>query len=77
MIDNIKTSLFKSIEEDMEIEKIPNIEDEDTCGEVSLDTIFEDSLTKVALFNKPNTFSLATLRGMARNSKSTTYNILK
>jgi hypothetical protein len=77
MIDNIKTPLFKSTEEDMEIETINNIEDEDTCGEVSLDTVFEDSLTKVALLNKPNTSNMATFHGMARNSKSATYNILK
>jgi hypothetical protein len=77
MIDNIKTPLFKSIEEDMEIKTINNIEDEDTCGEVSLDTVLEDSLTKVALLNKSNTSSLAALRRMARSSKSTPYNTLK
>jgi hypothetical protein len=58
MIDNIKTPLFKSTEEDMEIERINNIEDEDTCREVSLDTVLEDSLKKVALLNKSNTSSL-------------------
>jgi hypothetical protein len=77
MIDNIKTPLFKNTEEDMEIETISNIEDEDTCGEVSLDTVLEDSLTKVALLNKSNTSSLAALHGMARSSKSAPYNILR
>jgi hypothetical protein len=78
MIDNIKTPLFKSTEEDTEIETINNIEDEDTCNlEVSLDTVLEDSLTKVALLNKSNTSSLAALHGMARSSKSAPYNILR
>jgi hypothetical protein len=78
MIDNIKTPLFKSTEEDTEIETINNIEDEDTCNlEVSLDTVLEDSLTKVALLNKSNTSSLAALHGMARSSKSAPYNTLR
>jgi hypothetical protein len=66
MIDNIKTPLF-NIEENIAVETNNNNDNEETCVEVSLDTILEDSLTRVSLLTtSSNTISMATLRGMAR-----------
>jgi hypothetical protein len=66
MIDNIKTPLF-NIEENVAVETNNNNDNEETCVEVSLDTILEDSLTRVSLLTtSSNTISMATLRGMAR-----------
>jgi hypothetical protein len=66
MIDNIKTPLF-NIEENVAVETNNNNDNEETCIEVSLDTILEDSLTRVSLLTTSNnTISIATLRGMAR-----------
>jgi hypothetical protein len=54
MMDNIKIPLFKIIEGDIAMETNNTNEDEETCGEVSLDTILEESLTKVQLLTSRN-----------------------
>jgi hypothetical protein len=78
MVDNIKTPLFKSIEGDIAMETINTNEDEETCGEVSLDTIFEDSLTKVQLLTSKNkTPSMTSLRGIARTPTSAATNTIR
>jgi hypothetical protein len=42
MVDNIKTPLFKAIEVDLTIETNNNHEDEETCGEVSVNAILKN-----------------------------------
>ena len=54
MIENIKTPLFKVIEDDIQIDTSINIEDDETCSEVSLNTILEESLTNVAMLTTSN-----------------------
>jgi hypothetical protein len=54
MIENIKTPLFKVIEDDIQIDTSINIEDDETCSEVLLDTILEESLTNVAKLTTSN-----------------------
>ena len=50
-----------------------NNDNEETCVEVFLDTILEDSLTRVSLLtSSSNTISMAALRGMARKMSSST-----
>ena len=72
MIDNIKTPLF-NIEENVAVETNNNNDNEETCVEVSLDTILEYSLTRVSfLTSSSNTISMITLRGMARKMSSFT-----
>jgi hypothetical protein len=78
MVDNIKTPLFKSIEGDIAMETNNTNEDEETCGEVSLDTILEESLTKVQLLTSKNkTPSMTSLRGIARTPTSATINTIR
>jgi hypothetical protein len=53
-------------------------EDEETCGEVSLDTILEESLTKVQLLTSKNkTPSMTSLRGIARIPTSAATNTIR
>ena len=50
-----------------------NNDNEETCVEVFLDTILEDSLTRVSLLtSSSNTISMAALRGMTRKMSSST-----
>jgi hypothetical protein len=72
-VDNIKTPLFNTIEEDIALET-NNQEDEETCGEVSLDIVLEESLTKVSLLqSKGNPTSTATLHGIARQTTTSAF----
>jgi hypothetical protein len=78
MMDNIKTPLFKSIEGDIAMETNNTNEDEETCGEVSLDTILEESLTKAQLLTSKNkTPSMTSLRGIARTPTSAATNTIR
>jgi hypothetical protein len=78
MVDNIKTPLFKSIEGDIAMETNNTNEDEETCGEVSLDTILEESLTKAQLLTSKNkTPSMTSLRGIARTPTSAATNTIR
>jgi hypothetical protein len=78
MVDNIKTPLFKSIEGDIVMETNNTNEDEETCGEVSLDTILEESLTKVQLLTSKNkTPSMTLLCRIARTPTSATINTIR
>jgi hypothetical protein len=73
MIENIKIPLFKIVEDDIQIDISNNVQVEETCSEVSLDTILEESLTSVAMLttsNKPT--SMAVLRGIARRIPTST-----
>jgi hypothetical protein len=73
MIENISTPLFKTTAEDLPLETNYQ-EDEETCGEVSLDTILEESLTKVSLLQGKSTpTSMVTLRGIARQSSPSAF----
>jgi hypothetical protein len=73
MIENISTPLFKTTAEDLPLETNYQ-EDEETCGEVSLDTILEESLTKVYLLQGKSTpTSMVTLRGIARQSSPSAF----
>ena len=50
-----------------------NNDNEETCVEVFLNTILEDSLTRVSLLtSSSNTISMAALRGMTRKMSSST-----
>ena len=65
MLDNIKTPLFKTIEEDVQVYNIDGNEDIDV--EVSLDTVMEESLTKVVELPKSIFLSsMITIRNLAR-----------
>ena len=78
MVDNIKTPLFKNIEGDIAMKTNNTNEDEETCGEVSLDTIPEESLTKVQLLTSKNkTPSMTSLRAIARTPTSATINTIR
>jgi hypothetical protein len=73
MIENINTPLFKTTAEDLPLETNYQ-EDEETCGEVSLDTILEENLTKVSLLKgKSAPTSMAALRGIARQTTPTAF----
>jgi hypothetical protein len=73
MIENINTPLFKTTAEDLPLETNDQ-EDEETCGEVSLDTILEENLTKVSLLKGKSTpTSMAALCGIARQTAPTAF----
>jgi hypothetical protein len=70
MVDNMKTPLFKTIEENLEIETTNHGEDE-TDVEVSLDTVLEESLSRVVeLPSSISSISMVALRNVARRNKS-------
>jgi hypothetical protein len=70
MVDNIKTPLFKTIEKKLEIETSNHGEDE-TDAEVSLDTVLEESLSRVVeLPSSISSTSMAALRNVARRNRS-------
>ena len=70
MIQNMKTPLFKVIEEDLEVETSIDNKNEECDAEVSLDTIMEESLGRVSQLRSPNpTPRMATIRNMARSSE--------
>lgn len=70
MIDNIKTPLF-NIDENEAVKTNNNNDNEDTCVEVSLNTILKKSFTRVSLLTtSSNTTSMDTLWGMTRKMPS-------
>jgi hypothetical protein len=75
MIQNMKTPLFKVIEEDLEVETSIDNENEKCDSEVSLDTIMEVSWERVSQLRSPNpTPCMATIQNMARGSEPTRTN---
>jgi hypothetical protein len=69
MIEDIKIPLFNIIKDDIQIDISNNVEDEETCSEVSLDTILEESLTNVAMLTTSNkSASMVALQGIARRT---------
>ena len=65
MLDNIKTPLFKTIEEEVQAYNIECNEEIDI--EVSLDTVMEESLTKVVELPKSiSSNNIITIRNLAR-----------
>jgi hypothetical protein len=70
MVDNIKSPLFKSIDENLEI-KINNYGEDKTDAEMSLDIVMEELLSRIAQLTSENsTTSMESIQNIARRSPS-------